>query len=560
MKKIKKIWGKNRRFWKKYRAALWIEGIFLCIIAVCAGGLYWTEKNNQLENAREVMQSIQTDIYEKAAGGGTAKEVERLAAEEIMDTVGEAGEIVYGINFQVYKKNGYTAGSISGRHLSCVWRSETEDGFESEWIPMEEYFTEEELSGFYDYFTENGNNERGRTGCYIRQMTGVYSYYLDAYIPIEIIFADYNTADEEYVLQNASKMESSAENQFVYRVDHVTQDTLEFPGQTETGYFSLYTYMQPDDLYSRASKLTESSALDIVEGNIDNSSLEGGESLWEKQITGNEEIGGYSCAICADTLSMARLSGHLRQVMLPIVLFFQSLAVFVICVYLYIKKKQEKLAAMRDTFINAIAHEMKTPAAVIQNSTECIQAGIHPEKQAHYLQIINHEAGHMNELLNSMLTYTRVTDAVCQIKNERCSLEKISEDVCGHYTDAMERKQISLVWDKNEPEQVLCDIKLMEMVLDNFVSNAVKFCVDGGVIRISISKKNLAIFNEGKGLAEDEIRHIWEPLYRGDESRTFESGSSGMGLAISGAILKIHGADFGVKNVPDGVEFYINMK
>lgn len=558
MKKIKKIWGKRRELWKKYQVVVWIEGIFLCIIAVCAGSLYWTEKNNQLANAQRIMQRIQTDIYEKATGGGTAKEVEQLAVEEIMDTVDAEGNVVYGINLEVYKKTGHIAGEINDKHLSCFWRTNTENGIESEWFPMEDYFSDEQISGFFNYYTENGSNIKGRKGCYIQQMTGFY--YLEKFIPVEIVFADRDTEDETYMLQNAEKMERTGQSRLVYRLDNIKQDTLEYPDQTETGYFSLYIYKPPYNIYNKASQLVSGAGMEIIQGNIDNNYLSGDESLWEKQITGNKDFAGYSCAIYADAAAMVKISGHLRRVMLPILIFFQGLAVLIIYVYLYIKKKQGNLAAMRDTFINAIAHEMKTPAAVIKNSTECLQAGIHPEKQEHYIEMINKEADHMNGLLNSMLTYTRVTDAVYKIRKEEYSLVKMAEDVCRHYADAIERKQISLIWDKSESEQILCDIKLMEMVLDNFISNAVKFCISGGVIRISLVGKSIGIFNEGKELTEEELKHIWEPFYRGDKSRTCENGSSGMGLAISQAVLKLHGAEFGVKNVSEGVEFYFKMK
>ena len=174
--------------------------------------------------------------------------------------------------------------------------------------------------------------------------------------------------------------------------------------------------------------------------------------------------------------------------------------------------------------------------------------------------MIGQEADHMNELLNSMLIYTRVTDSVYHLQKEECLLEKIAQDVCRHYTDVMEKKEISLIWDKNEPVMVNCDMKLMEMVLDNFVSNAVKFCNAKGVIRISLVEQSISLYNEGKEISQADMEHIWEPMYRGDESRTYEDGSSGMGLAISEAILKMHGADYGVRNVPGGVEFYLRMR
>ncbi len=558
MKKLESLWKQRMILWKKYQAAVWIEVIFLCIMAVCSGCLYWIEKNNQLANSQKAMKTIQTDIYNKAVKGASVDEIRRLAVEDMLDTVDEEGDVTYGISLKFYSSIGNTKNEITDKHLSFVWRINTEEGIQSEWYALEDYFSEEELEGFFRYYTENDTAAGGRTGCYIQKISGFYNGQV--YKPIEVVFGDWNNEDEIYVLQNEERVRQISESRLVYRVANITQDELDEPDKTETGYFSMYLYDQRGSLYQKASQIITVEGSDIVNGNIDNNYIEGNKSLWQKQILGSSEMSGYSCAIYADTSAMVKNSPNLRKVIPPILIFAQILAIFLIWVYLYIQKKQHKLANMRNTFINAIAHEMKTPAAVIKNSTECLLAGIHPEKQEHYIKMIGQEADHMNELLNSMLIYTRVTDSVYRLQKEECMLEKIAQDVCRHYTDALEKKEISLIWDKNEPVMVNCDMKLMEMVLDNLVSNAIKFCNAGGVIRISLVEQSISLYNEGKEIPEADMEHIWEPMYKGDESRTYENGSSGMGLAISEAILKMHGADYGVKNVSGGVEFYLRMR
>ncbi len=504
---------------------------------------------------------IQSDIYEQAFDGASAEEIERVAIEDILETVDKEGNAIYGIYLETYGRTGNITRSIYNEHLSCVWRESNEEGIGEEWYALEDYFTLDELSGFFSYYTENGRNHTGRTGCYIQKMTGYYKN--GKYVPIEIVFADRNAKNDIYILKNAERMKTIKLSRRVYRVGEITQDNLdELNGTNETnmGYFTLYVYKPKDKLYREVSAYSTISSTNVIQGYDESSDTLGKVSIWRQQLSGAGGVFGYTCVIGADIKAMVRNSGNLGKVIPPLVIFFQGVAVLAIWVYLYVRGKQEKFANMRNTFINAIAHEMKTPAAVIKNSIECLQAGIHPEKQEHYIEMINRETEHMNDLLNSMLTYTRVTDSVCKIQREEYSLGKMAEDVCEHYTDVIERKKISLIWDRNDLGQVLCDVKLMEMVLDNFVSNAVKFCKEGGVIRISLTEKSIGIFNEGQEMAEEEMEHIWEPLYRGDESRTREDGSSGMGLAISEAILKIHGADYGVKNVSGGVEFYLHLK
>lgn len=558
MKKIENLWKQRRRLWKTYQVAVWIEVIFLCAMAVCSGCLYWIEKRNQLANAQRAMQTIQTNIYNKAMDDGTVDDIRRLAIENMMDTVDDEGNAVYGIKLNIYGIGGSLRKELGDKHLSFVWRVNSEEGIESEWYVLEDYFTDEELEGFFRYYTQGSTKLGRRTGCYVKKMVGYYNG--GEYRPIEVIFGNRNDENDEYTLQNVEKVEKISEDRWTYRIDNVTQDSLAEPGRTEMGYFTMYLYDQRGNLYNKASKLVTQDASDIVEEDDEQSYSQGNSSLWQRKITGNSMVKAYKCAIYADTSAMVRNSENLRRVIPLVWILGQILATFLIWIYLYIRKKKQKLANMRDTFINAIAHEMKTPAAVIKNSTECLQAGIHPEKQKHYIDMIGQEADHLNELLNSMLIYTRVTDSVYHIQKEECLLEKLAQDVCIHYTDAMEKKDISLIWDKNEPAVVKCNLKLMEMVLDNLVSNAVKFCNAGGVIRISLVERSISFYNEGKEIPEEEMGHIWEPMYRGDEARTYENGSSGMGLAISEAILKMHGADYGAKNVSGGVEFYLRIR
>ena len=101
------------------------------------------------------------------------------------------------------------------------------------------------------------------------------------------------------------------------------------------------------------------------------------------------------------------------------------------------------------------------------------------------------------------------------------------------------------------------DRKLLEMVVDNYISNAFKNCKENGRIIITIDAAHFRVFNEGEHIAREDIQKIWEPLYKADEDRSRNDGSSGMGLAISAGILKLHGLKYGVENVEGGVEFYI---
>lgn len=560
VEKWKSVYGRRKILWKKYQIALWIEVIFIGVAAVCSGSLYQIERTNQTAAAQNVMEGIQNEIYHMVSGGGTPDEVRTLVTERMEELEREERHNVYGAALQFYNQKGSVMKTTGDKNIAVVWSASAEEGIITEDFMLEDYFDSEDLEDFfYSYYKSEGADQPGRS-CGIRQMTGYYQED-GSFRPLEITFYDRDDAAGVYILQNSRKMERMSGEELVYRLGDLEQGEISRPEQTETGYFSLSIYDQGDNnmymqAYSRIQSVTPG---EFAEGGFERNESQGNVSIWQRKAANSGQIGGYCCSICADIETMIRDAGNLRRMTALVWVIGQGFAVFLIGIYLYIRKKKDRLEEMHNTFMNAVAHEMKTPAAVLKNSAECLQAGIHPEKQEHYLEIIQQEADHMNELLNSMLTYTRVTDSVYQIQKEECSLEQLARKVSRHYVDTAAEKKISLIWDVNSPAVVSCDPKLMEMVLDNLISNAVKFCREGGVIRITLEERSIGIYNEGKEIPEEDIIHIWEPMYRGDKSREYEKGSSGMGLAISGAVLRLHKADYGVKNVRDGVEFYLRM-
>ena len=134
-----------------------------------------------------------------------------------------------------------------------------------------------------------------------------------------------------------------------------------------------------------------------------------------------------------------------------------------------------------------------------------------------------------------------------------------AERSCARYREQIEEKKIRIIWDDAENTTAICDEKLIAMVMDNFVSNAVRFCRKNGVIRFTIEGGSVSVYNDGNQIPTEQMKEIWTPMYKGDNSRKETSGTSGMGLAISAVILKARKAGYGVHNIGEGVEFYFKL-
>ena len=116
-------------------------------------------------------------------------------------------------------------------------------------------------------------------------------------------------------------------------------------------------------------------------------------------------------------------------------LIFLGIVILLITNYLY--KKNEKLEISRQMFTSAVAHELKTPVAIIQNQCECILEDIAPEKNKKYVKSVYDEATVMNRMIMAFLQYSRL-QTMTQIEKEKCNLCDIVNGELQKYEDLIE--------------------------------------------------------------------------------------------------------------------------
>lgn len=222
-------------------------------------------------------------------------------------------------------------------------------------------------------------------------------------------------------------------------------------------------------------------------------------------------------------------------------------------------KKNKKHENIKKAFTNAAAHELKTPLAVIENQCECIMENIAPEKNAEYINSIYSEALRMNKLVASFLQYNRLASAD-NITIEKQKLDGIVNIEIEKYQTYFSTKNISLETEIHENAIIKCNAALLSLVIDNYLSNAIKHTESGKTIRISLLKYNnsykFSVYNEGAQIPDEYKDMLFNVLYKTDKARSREDNSTGMGLAICKEILDQHKFKYGYSNKRNGVEFY----
>lgn len=223
-------------------------------------------------------------------------------------------------------------------------------------------------------------------------------------------------------------------------------------------------------------------------------------------------------------------------------------------------KLEGQLERERD-FTRSAAHELKTPLAVLRAHAESLREDIDPRKREEYLDVVLEESDRMAALVGSLLELSRL-EAGVPLNVEVLELSALAEEAFDRLALPLEQKHIALSQTLEETWLAGDGEKLRE-ILDNLASNALRHCKAGGTIRVELKKEKglarLTVENEGEPIPEEDLPRLWEPFWRGDKSRSRDSGGTGLGLTIVRAAVLAHGGRCGVENRPGGPAFWITL-
>lgn len=226
-------------------------------------------------------------------------------------------------------------------------------------------------------------------------------------------------------------------------------------------------------------------------------------------------------------------------------------------------ENEKKLEVMRRSFISSVNHELKTPLAIMRVYAEGLLEGVaQGEEVDEYCAAIVEEVENMEKIVKELLYFSEVEAGYKQPELSYFRLDLLAKKVLGKYSQDFKEKNISMKFLIDEIS-ANGDIKLIERVLDNLFSNAVSHVFKDGEVKISgvveKDKIRVAVFNSGENIPQEKIDDIWKPFFKMDKARTRKYGGTGLGLSIVKKILKMHSSDYGVNNLPEGVEFFFTL-
>lgn len=215
----------------------------------------------------------------------------------------------------------------------------------------------------------------------------------------------------------------------------------------------------------------------------------------------------------------------------------------------------------RTSFINNVSHELKTPIAIISGYAEGVCEGISNDPQVirEYCQIINEESRKMNSLVVELLELSKLESKVQPFTPDYFDIGALVGSLLNHLALQFEQKDITII--NNVPGSLSCYAQMdkIEIVLKNYITNAVSHCSGENIIEISCheydSSIEISVFNTGENIAAVDIPELWDSFYRADKSHARSENRFGLGLSIVKSIMTNHKCKYGVENTENGVRF-----
>ncbi len=202
---------------------------------------------------------------------------------------------------------------------------------------------------------------------------------------------------------------------------------------------------------------------------------------------------------------------------------------------------------IRNNFISNVSHELRTPMTTISGFIDGIlDDTIPPEKQKDYLAIVKDEVSRLSNLVNSFLDIARLKNGNLSLEMTVFDINEVIRRILINFEAKIAAKGINVnIEFETQNCSVRADCDSIKRVLTNLLDNAIKFTNDGGDISIRVyshrQEVSVAVRNTGCGIAENELKFIFDRFYKVDRSRSVNREGTGIGLYIVKDILKQHG-------------------
>jgi signal transduction histidine kinase len=220
---------------------------------------------------------------------------------------------------------------------------------------------------------------------------------------------------------------------------------------------------------------------------------------------------------------------------------------------------------VKDEFVALISHDLRTPLTSIMGYLELTLDDENlTDVQRGYLTVVNRNAERLLSLVNDLLFVARLEAGQLELKRDELDLAAVVRQSVAEAGPRAAAGGIELTCEADDVQPVEADRGRMFQLLDNLVSNAIKFTPSGGDVRVSLARANgavrLEVADTGIGIQAAEQRQLFERFFRARAASEQQIPGTGLGLYIARAIVEAHGGSIAVRSKPgEGTSFRVDL-
>ena len=216
--------------------------------------------------------------------------------------------------------------------------------------------------------------------------------------------------------------------------------------------------------------------------------------------------------------------------------------------------EQEKINMERREFVSNVSHELRTPLTTMRSYLEALEDGAWQDEEIapNFLEVTRNETERMIRLVNDLLQLSKMDSPDYQLSKEWVNFVKFFDRIIDRFEMTKEQH---VTFKRNLPKETIfieIDEDKLTQVLDNIISNAMKYSPEGGQITFSVKEEEdkiiVSIKDQGIGIPKENIGKVFDRFYRVDKARSRKLGGTGLGLAIAKEMVQAHGGSIWVKS------------
>ncbi len=221
---------------------------------------------------------------------------------------------------------------------------------------------------------------------------------------------------------------------------------------------------------------------------------------------------------------------------------------------------------LQKELIANVSHELRTPLTLVRGYAEMLRdvTGENPEKREKQLGIIIEESKRLGSMVDDILNLSRLQSGAVTLNIEKISLKEMLTLLKERFELSEKDQKLELKGVLELEECLLGDKNSIQQVFYNLIGNAFRHSGDNRSVTVNAIPKEktvrIEVRDQGKGIAEEDIKHVFERYYKGKSVDGKKSEGTGLGLAIVKSILDMHKVPYGVESkVGEGTVFWFEL-